>query len=158
MSITLIPTTDQEAFDMVVAHLKTMKRRSTRESAGMSDAEFAGIDPLNLSEEFVISEAMETEASEELDGGIDWDTICMYRTKGGSRCAIGCLIRDEGTGIALLIELEIVDPGNLDVDLLAHLQLIHDDHANWDSLGFRGWHDVRDLGVDKGFDVSKVPS
>ena len=88
---------------------------------------------------------------------------CAYRGPRGARCAVGVMIPDdqydpaiEGNGVhALNLVL-----GDIDVELLADLQDLHDNDSNWSTVGFRTdkatWGLVLRLAEQFGLDTAKV--
>jgi len=65
--------------------------------------------------------------------------VCRYRTVDGNACAVGALIEPdtyrewfEGAGLHKLVREHSLELGQVDVQLLADLQVWHDMNGNWD--------------------------
>jgi len=65
--------------------------------------------------------------------------VCRYRTVDGNTCAIGCMIEPdtyrewfEGAGVHKLVREHSLELGQVDVQLLADLQVWHDMNGNWE--------------------------
>jgi hypothetical protein len=126
--ITLKPKTDQEAFDMVVKHLKSMPERSMK--------------PANI-------RGLGMRCAYRSRDGLACAIGCMVSDEDART-----MDAQPESGIDDLVFAEVVDPGEVSRSLLSQLQDAHDDPDNWDDSGFIGWGYLVRVADDHGLEAS----
>jgi hypothetical protein len=143
--ITLKAKTNQEAFDMVVRHLKNMPRRAVTEDA---DCVYETEDDKNkcaIGALLVLDSPRKHKWAKRVRASIS-DLVCSRRESAARRA--------ERAGV----EPFCVMPGNVDVSLLQAMQRKHDDSGCWNADGFSdwGWDAMRAIAFSYGLNTKAL--